>query len=480
MDVVKRREKILTKIEKLKELAAKEAELKETPNKADMKEALDIVLSHVKTHKRKIYGGFAIDAAIVAKSPKDSIYDDSKFPDIDFYSPQPIEDVKELCAALIKAGYKEVSGKSAIHGGTLKVRAEHTFEIADVTYCWEYLYHKIPTITTKKGLTVVAPQFQIIDVYKTFVDPLFGWLKIDKSVRRAALLEKLYLLRPFPSPKKKFEDAAMPKRSEKYLLALLEVLKGREDVVIVGDLAYNIFIETSEVPKRKERLVEVKQVTAYTRDLNLVMSELIKKLKIRKFQIEEYRPLLEKYGSSLRLIIDSIPVLTLYSDVFCLPYKRVLGLQIGSYHVCLRMLYIQRFVSFRDDENAYQKLGYMIHQLQAAREHWLRIKKKLGIEDTLFQELQIECIGSSYMSSVTLSQKHRKRNPFYTYNPYKPSANQPINYPNSSGSLVQTLDEKGTVIKPVGRSKAPAAEIEEEAEGTKNTIEPEDSLENGS
>ena len=472
MDVVKRREKILTNIEKMKELAAKEAELKETPNRGDMKKALQIVLEHVTKHKRKIYGGFAIDAAIITKSPKDRIYDESQFPDIDFYSPKPLEDVKELCAALIEAGYKDVSGKSAIHSGTLKVRVEHTFEIADVTYCWEYLYHKIPTITTKGGLTVVAPQFQIIDVYKTFVDPLFGWLKIDKNVRRAALLEKLYLLRPFPSPKKKFEDAAIPKRSEKYLLALVDVLKGREDVVIVGDLAYNIFIDSSEMPKRKERLIEVKSVDAYARDLNQVMSELLKKLRVRKFCVEEYRPLLEKYGSHLRLIVDSTPVLTLYCDTFCLPYKRVSGLQIGSYHVCLRMLYIQRFVTFRDDENAYQKSGYMIYQLQAAREHWLRAKKKLGIEDTLFQELQIECIGSAYMSSVTLSQKHRKRNPFYAYNPYKPSVNQPINYPNSSGSLVQTVDEKGMVTKPVGRSKAPTIEILEEIDNSSERGDP--------
>lgn len=472
MDVVKRRERILTKIDSLKELAAKQAELKETPNKADMKKALEIVLEHVKARKRKIYGGFAIDAAIVAKSPKDGIYDQSQFPDIDFYSPQPLEDVKELCAALIEAGYKEVSGKSAIHGGTLKVRVEHTFEIADVTYCWEYLYHKIPTITTKRGLTVVAPQFQIIDVYKTFVDPLFGWLKIDKNIRRAALLEKLYLLRPFPSPKKKFEDAAIPKRSEKYLSVLIDVLKGREDVVIVGDLAYNIFVESSEVPKRKERLVEVKSVEAYARDLNEVMSDLIKKLKIRKYRIDEYRPLLEKYGSHLRLAIDSTPVLTLYSDAFCLPYKRVFGLQIGSYHVCLRMLYIQRFVSFRDDENLYQKSGYMIHQLQAAREHWLRIRKKLGIEETLFQELQVECIGTAYMSSVTQSQKNRKRNPFYSYNPYKPSANPPIKYPNSSGSLVQSVDEKGAVTKPA-RSKTTIADTREDLLEA-NTTEPED------
>ena len=198
---------------------------------------------------------------------------------------------------------------------------------------------------------------------------------------------------------------AISKRSEKYLLLLIEILKDREDVVIVGDLAYNIFIDVSDIPKRKERLVQVKTVAAYARDLNQVMSELIKKLKIRKFSIEEYRPLLEKFGPHLRLVIDSTPVLTLYSDTFCLPYKRVSGLQIGSYHVCLRMLYIQRFITFRDDENAHQKSGYMIYQLQAAREHWLKVKRKLGIEETLFQELQIECIGRL---TCRLSPFHRK------------------------------------------------------------------------
>ena len=112
MDIVKRREKILGKLDGLKERAIREADLKESPNKADMKKALEVVLNHVRSLKRKIYGGFAIDVAIAAKSPKDRIYDEFTFPDIDFYSPQPLEDVKALCASLIEVGYKEVSAKT--------------------------------------------------------------------------------------------------------------------------------------------------------------------------------------------------------------------------------------------------------------------------------------------------------------------------------------------------------------------------------
>lgn len=450
MDVIKRREKILGKLDGLKDLAIREADLKESPNKGDMKKALEIVLDHVRRLKRKIYGGFAIDVAIAAKSPKDRIYDDLTFPDIDFYSPQPMEDVKALCSALIEAGYKEVSAKSAIHGGTLKVRVEHTFEIADVTYCWEYLYHKIPTLSTEHGLHVVAPQFQIIDLYKTFVDPLFGWQKIDKNVRRAALLEKLYLLRLFPGTSKTFEHRKATKRSNGYLTTLISCMKNRQDVVIIGDLAYNVFIEHSGISKKQSRMVQIDSVMAYARDTDAVMSDVIKVLKIRKYNIEEYRPLLEKYGNQLRLVVESVPILILYNDNFCIPYKQMRGLQIGSYHVCLRMLYIQKFVNTRDAFDLTKKATYMIHQLQAAREHWLRCTRQLGIEPSIFQELQIECLGTAFMSSITLSQRDRKRKngfPFYSYNPYKPSANLPINYPNTSGSLMQTIDEKGTITR---------------------------------
>ena len=470
MHVVKRREKIIPKLNRLKELAAREAELKESPNKADMSKALQIVLEHVRTFKRKIYGGYAINAAIVAKSPKDRIYNDSVFPDIDFYSPQPLEDIKTLCAALIGAGYKDVSGKSAIHSGTLKVRVEHTFETADITYCWEYLYHKIPTFLTKDGLLVVAPQFQVIDLYKTFIDPLFGWQKIEKNVQRAALLEKFYLLRSFPGTSQKFEAVKTTKRSYNYLNVLIQALQGRRDVIIIGDLAYNIFIEFSGIPKKQNRLIQVESITAYARDIRAVMGELIKALKIRKYQVEEYRPLLEKYGSQLRLIVESVPILTLYSDTFCIPYKQVSALQIGSYHVCLRMLYIQKFKTFRDAPNLHQKTTYMVHQLQAAREHWLRTNRKLGIEESLFQELQIECFGTAFMSSITLSQKDRKKSPFYSYNPYKPSANLPIRYPNTSGSLVESTDETGKVTNTANGSKS-AEEEESAAISTSNQFD---------
>ena len=161
------------------------------PKLDDMLEAVRIVKKFIKINKRKIYGGTAINQAIINKSPKDKIYTEDDFPDYDFYSPTPIKDIVIICNQLHEAGYKYVQVKEALHPNTYKIHIElYEKEVADVSYVWSYIYHKIQTFTVDEYV-YVHPKFLIMDVYKIYNNPMTGWFKLESVFTRGIICKIL-------------------------------------------------------------------------------------------------------------------------------------------------------------------------------------------------------------------------------------------------------------------------------------------------
>ena len=100
-------------------------------NSTDIKQIFSIVENFIRHKKLIPYGGIAINA-ILPKS--DQFYNtDIELPDYDFYSPNALEDTKELCDIYVKAGFIEVEGKPGVHQGTFKVFVNF-IPVADITF----------------------------------------------------------------------------------------------------------------------------------------------------------------------------------------------------------------------------------------------------------------------------------------------------------------------------------------------------------
>ena len=164
------------------------------PKHSRVLEASKVIEKFIKSNQRKVYGGMAINEFIKLKNPSLKIYEDeNNIPDWDFYSPEPIKDALEIILELDKLGYKNINIKEAQHQNTYKIKIEnYDGELADISYIWQNYYYKIPTTEINK-IQYVNPSYQIMDLYRSFVNPISGWYKIEKYYYRAALLENLYL-----------------------------------------------------------------------------------------------------------------------------------------------------------------------------------------------------------------------------------------------------------------------------------------------
>jgi hypothetical protein len=159
-------------------------------------EAVEIVHEYIKKHKLILVGGQSLDFAFRLRNHK--LYDKQIIADYDFYSPNHNVDAYNIGQILCNKGFENVSVINALHSTTMKVRVNFN-DVADITFCPQILYDKLPTLNYN-GINIISPYFQRIDLFislanpfKNLIDDRVG-LRFEKDLNRLVLLENIYPL----------------------------------------------------------------------------------------------------------------------------------------------------------------------------------------------------------------------------------------------------------------------------------------------
>ena len=228
------------------------------PTKLQRAAIADIIWNFVRRRARKIYGGHALNAAILEIEPGSAIYAPDECHDIEFYSPDPISDVVELCNHIFIDGHRFVQGREAAHHGTFTISVEFT-RVCDVTYAPKKVYDSIPQrlYAASPGidpLPMIDPAFAIIDHLKILADPFTSYWKLDRMMPRIMLTQRLFPLtlpqlmcsppplQPNSSPPPITANAIAGRRHHKYdFSAILDHVEKKTTLIIVGDHAAAYF-----------------------------------------------------------------------------------------------------------------------------------------------------------------------------------------------------------------------------------------------
>ena len=123
--------------------AIDKAEMREGEKKIrdpKIQEIISIVESFLRSKKLMCYGGTAINNIL---PEKDQFYNkDIEFPDYDFFSPNALNDAKELANIYYEKGFEQVEAKAGSHHGTYKVFVNF-IPVADITQIVAELYHNL-------------------------------------------------------------------------------------------------------------------------------------------------------------------------------------------------------------------------------------------------------------------------------------------------------------------------------------------------
>ena len=165
---------------------------KRVVNTPDIKKMIKIVEDFIKRKKLVCYGGISINALL---PNKDKIYNDKvDLPDYDFFSPNALNDAKELSDIYHEHGYQEVEAKSGQHHGTFKVYVNF-LGVADITSIPKELFNTIKkNAVDVNGILYTDANFLRMGMYLELSRPSGDTDRWEKVLKRLTLINKYYPL----------------------------------------------------------------------------------------------------------------------------------------------------------------------------------------------------------------------------------------------------------------------------------------------
>lgn len=466
------------------------------PNNKERKDITNIILDFVRKNKRKIYGGYALNNLVIDKNKKEGFYKDYQTPDIDFYSPSPIEDLINLCNILNKAGYKRVIGKEARHIDTYTIFVN--FQLyCDITYVPKNIYNRMP-FKEVDTINYIHPFFMAIDYLRMITDPLASYWRIEKSLKRMVLLQKHY---PLPIINKPIEIINSTPDLDKAVNLITDFLINNKSCIVIGFYAYDYFVAKSETKNKNIKQITIPYheiiSTNYKTDFDEINNLLKKIFGPDRISHKEYFPFFQFTGYSVELLIDNEVVCIIYShNNKCLPYLTLPAVNftkdnltkskgeiiIGTFS--LTLLYSQIMtIKYRviNDRRMIEVCMTVVSHLINIRNEFFKKNNKNIFDETIFKDFVIECIGDGMPldREISLRYEERRKNNKkiqYMYDPSKEvkTAESNHNFSNVSGNEIR--NEKNLRLTEFKFKKHIEEELEPEPELEQEDLKPNENI----
>lgn len=440
------------------------------PSKKEEQFIYGIIIDYIIANKRKVYGGYALNLLLSKYHPKDMIYNSDDTPDIDFYSPSPLEDLKAICDKLHSSGIKFVSGREAQHGETYSVFANLSkTPYCDITYVPNIVYNATP-FDDVDGIRAVT-FFQHIDKYQMFTDPMCSYWRlyddkfcgVAKELRRYDLLLKVV---PFPKYDNKINITGDDPNIENVLDSIYKFMQNRKTIIVTGYHAYNHFIDASKV-ELSSRLRYIKKIHEphyefISSDYRTDALELIELLKSKYKNIThvEFYPYFQFIGHSVEIYYDEELVARIYwsrtraypyldfkskyygkndIDVSKKTFTRIASFQLT---ILLTMVSRMRARSNRNNDEENLQLTILSHLIDMRKYYFDKNKDVTFLDDTPFKDFVTNTIGDTMLPEKMLKLKRdslakRGKVIIYKYEPEKSPVMGIYRFANTSGNPIR-------------------------------------------
>ena len=426
-----------------------------------------LLLNFIKEKKRKIYGGYALNALVELKDKKDAIYKDIDSPDIDFYSPEPIKDLIELCNILHDKGFKYINGKEAMHKETYSIYVNYVL-YCDISYVPKNIYNKMP-FKEIDGINYIHPSFMSIDYLRMLTDPLVSYWRIDKGFKRFCLLQKHYPLVHNVGP---IEIENSNEKIDYALNTIYDFLINKKTCINVGLYAYNYFLHESGIlqskkPDKKFSYLDTPYYEFISSNYRDDARELLSILKVKfpsgSIRHEESYPFFQFVGYSVTIYHeDDVIAIIYHNNNKCLPFMNVKALKftksgaiedknesnkitLGTFALTILFALIASTKArTNDDEDTKNLSNAIISHVTEMRKYYFEKNNKNMFDNTIFKDFVIECIGDTIMpdrEKRLLIEQRKKSGKRYMFM-YDPSTDKRegeinVNFSNSSGNPIR-------------------------------------------
>jgi len=300
---------------------AEEIQGKQVANSPEVKQIINTVENFIRSKKLIIYGGESINRLL----PKqDQFYNrDIEIPDLDFYSPNALQDAKELVDLYIKDGFVEVEAKSGQHHGTYKVFVNF-IPVADITFMPKELFNAIKKdAISVAGILCSPPNLLRMAMYLELSRPQGDVSRWEKVLKRLTLLNKHHPLNGEQCAHIDFQrEMNNPNFSEKIYENIRNTLVD-QGVVFFG--GYTVSLYSQYMPSNlRKKLEKIPDFDVLTED-PLVTSQIVKERLIdsgiKNVKIIKRPPVGEIIAPHYEIKVGVDTVVLIYEPLACHSYN---------------------------------------------------------------------------------------------------------------------------------------------------------------
>lgn len=301
-----------------------------------MKNIIDVLEKFIHDKKLVCYGGTAINNIL----PKeDQFYNRNiEIPDYDFFSPNAMNDAKELADIYFKQGFSSVEAKAGVHYGTYKVFVNF-FQIADITQIDSKLFSSLKkNAISKEGILYCPPNFLRMAMYLELSRPSGDITRWEKVLKRLNLLNKNYPLKATGCDPDTFAKSLSTRSYNKQYFhekdKIQDVIKNiasapasssSDKIVLIGGYAFSLY---SRYLKNKEReyLNEnpVFDILSTSPDKTAkLIKDNLEAADIRDVSIEKKPSVSEYLSTHYEIKVGSQPVVYIFKPLACHSYNTI-------------------------------------------------------------------------------------------------------------------------------------------------------------
>jgi hypothetical protein len=302
---------------------AKERSGRAVANSEDVKKIISIVENFIRRKKLICYGGTAINNIL----PKqDQFYNtDIEIPDYDFFSPNALNDSKELCDEYVKEGFLEVEGKSGQHQGTFKVFVNF-IPVADVTFLHKDIFAALKKDAIRvAGILYSPPNYLRMSMYLELSRPAGDVTRWEKVLKRLVLLNKHYPLKSRHCDDYDFQRSMENKMEENKIYEVVRDTFINQGVVFFGGYALSLYSHymPKHLQKQLERNPDFDVLSEDPKKTAEILRERLQDEGFRHIKIIKREAIGEVIAPHYQILIGKDTVAFIYEPIACHSYNMI-------------------------------------------------------------------------------------------------------------------------------------------------------------
>ena len=292
-----------------------------TANSDEIKEVIKVVENFINKKNLICYGGTAINNILPLE---DQFYNKNvEIPDYDFFTPNALEDAKELANIYNKLGFKDVEAKAGQHYGTYKVFVNY-IPVADITQLSKEIFNQLKKDSIRvAGILYASPNFLRMSMFLELSRPAGDTSRWEKVLKRLTLLNKHHPMNKLNCEKINYQRKMSNPENEGEISKSIRNTLINQGVVFFGGYAISQYSQymPNHLRKTLENYADFDVLSNDPETTSQIIKERLKDIDVKNVTITKRDSVGEIVPEHYQITVNKDTICFIYKTIACHSYN---------------------------------------------------------------------------------------------------------------------------------------------------------------